>query len=574
MALRQLMVAREMQTLRAEQDKLTEALTGITERRTAWKAREANAEKALEEITDESTAEERAAFDAEADEIEAEDKQITADEEGNSTRSGEIATRLAELQAELDELNKRGSEKPKTAEKTGAKPEVKEVKIEHQREGEKMELRERIRPLMQDEEMQTFVKNFRAAKSGNLANADLTIPTVSLPILRELTNNYSKLLRFVRTENLKGDSKQNVPGNAPEAVWTDTIGRINLVDASLNQIPTSGHKLAAALAIPNPYLEDSDLDLAAYLLDQLGQANGLGWDKAILYGTGVNCPLGIATRLAFTSAPDWWTGPYPTFTDLHSTHVGYLSSASVHGIDLFKEIAYVLDSAEEKYVSASGGQFWAMNKATRRKLRMEMLSINAPGSIMTPIGNEMPAVGGTIVELPFVPDNVIIGGYGTQYLAVMRKSFHTKSSTDVRFLEDQTVFAGISRGDGFPVAGEGFAMFTLATSSGATSVPFAEDKANPDDAYLTALSGTGLTLSPTFDKETLNYTASVASTVSSTTITATPRTRGTVESIKVGTTEAVSGVCSLSTGVNVITIAVKYGQATQNYTITVTKAGS
>lgn len=573
MALRQLMIAREMQTLRAEQDKLTEALTGITERRTAWKAREANAEKALEEINDESTAEERAAFDAEAAEIDAEDKQITADEEANTTRSGEIATRLAELQTELDELNKRGTEKPKTAEKSGAKPGEK-PKETYQREGEKMEIRDRVHALMQDESMQKFVTDVRAAKAGNVSNAELTIPTVMLPLLRELTNKYSKLLKYVRSMEIKGDAKQNILGSAPEAVWTDTVGRINLVEMNFLQIPMSGHKLGAAIAIPNPYLEDSDEDLAVIIVDQLGQANGLGWDKAIVYGTGVNCPMGIATRLALTSEPDWWGDNYPTFTDLHTSNIGYLSGADVHGVNLFTEMATTLGKAKEVYAAAGGGKFWAMNSGTYAKLQMELIAMNAAGSLITPINAQMPVIGGAFETLEFIPDNVIIGGYGSQYLAVIRKGLRTRSSTDVRFLEDQTVFAGTSRGDGFPVAGEGFAMFTLATSSGATSVAFAEDKANPDDAYLTALSGTGLTLSPEFDKGTLNYTASVASSVASTTITATPRTRGTVESIKVGTTEAVSGVCSLSAGVNVITIKVKYGQATQNYTITVTKAGS
>lgn len=570
MALKQLMIAREMQSLRAEQDKLTEALTGINERRTAWKAREANAEKALEEINDESTAEERAAFDAEAAEIEAEDKQITVDEEANTTRGGEIATRLAELQAELDELNKRGSEKPKTAEKTGAKPEEKPKEIYH-REGEKMEIRDRVHALMQDESMQKFVADVRAAKAGNISNVELTIPTVMLPLLWEVTNKYSKLLKYVRRVELKGEAQQNIPGSAPEAVWTETVGRINLVDMNIMQIPMSGHKLGAAIAIPNPYLEDSDDDLAVIIVDQLGQANGIGWDKGIVYGTGVNCPLGIATRLAMTSKPDWWGDLRPEFTDLHTSNIGYLSGASVHGVNLFVEAATTLGKAKEVYV-ANGGQFWAMNSATRAKLRLEMIAMNAAGALVTPINEQMPVIGGAFETLEFIPDNVIIGGYGSQYLAVIRKGLRTRSSTDVRFLEDQTVFAGTSRGDGFPVAGEGFAMFTLATESGATSVPFAEDKANPEDAYLTALSGTGLTLSPTFDKETLNYTASVAAAVSSTTITATPRTRGTVESIKVGTTEAVSGVCSLSAGVNVITIKVKYGQATQDYTITVTKA--
>jgi hypothetical protein len=129
---------------------------------------------------------------------------------------------------------------------------------------------------------------------------------------------------------------------------------------------------------------------------------------------------------------------------------------------------------------------------------------------------------------------------------------------------------------GAPVIGEGFAMFTLATSSGSTSLTFAVDEATPEDSWLTALSlkagESDVTISPTFDKDTFSYTASVANAVESVTVTAVARTYGSVKSIKVGTTAATAGACALAVGANTITVVAKYGTSERTYTVVVTRA--
>ena len=99
------------------------------------------------------------------------------------------------------------------------------------------------------------------------------------------------------------------------------------------------------------------------------------------------------------------------------------------------------------------------------------------------------------------------------------------------------------------------------------------------DAWLTALNvkngDNTVTLTPTFDKDTLSYTASVANAVSSVNVTATARTRGKVGAIKVGGTAAgTGGACSLETGANTITVEAIYGSSKRTYTVVVTRAAS
>lgn len=84
---------------------------------------------------------------------------------------------------------------------------------------------------------------------------------------------------------------------------------------------------------------------------------------------------------------------------------------------------------------------------------------------------------------------------------------------------------------------------------------------------LTALTISSGTLSPAFDTDTSEYTASVANSVTSITVTATARDSG--------ATVSVSGNDSLDVGDNDVTVSItKSGSPDMSYTITVTRAAS
>lgn len=473
MALRQLLIGRQLAELRAEREKLTEAAAEIAGRRSAWEERERQAEAALAEMTDETTAEERAAFDAEAAEIEAENQTITADEEANATRSGEVDAKITELEGELAEINSRGTARPDPAPRNEERGNNEMPEI---RDAERMELREIVR----NDEVKNFLADFRArfASKRAVTNATYTIPTLMMPLIANATDRYSKLLKHVRRQSLKGDGQVNVIADAPEAVWTDTIGKLNELVAGFYQFQTAGNKLGGYIPVSNPYIEDSDENLAAIIVDLLGQANGYASDKAILYGTGTKMPIGIVTRLAASAQPTWWQTRMPAFTDLHSTHIGKVSAASVTGVALFQQMAAVLGLAEGKYATGGGSKFWAMNTATWLKLQIALMGINADGALVTAAQTTMPFLGGAVEILDFVPADNIVGGEGSQYLWVDRKSVEIDASEHVQFIDDNTVFRVRSRADGMPISGEGFAAFSLSTTAVTTSVNFAADTAN------------------------------------------------------------------------------------------------
>ena len=474
MALRQLMIGQRMAALRQEREALVTAMEELRTRRTAWEEREARAVAAFNELNENSTDEERAAFETESNEIETERQALEADETANTTRTGEIDNELRDLEAELEELNKRGKPQQK-------KP---ASHVNHTERGVHTmnEFETRVHQMVQNsEEVRSFLGNLRAMRAGNtgsISGAELTIPAVMLPSIREATDRNSVLVKHVNRQRVAGEGSMNILGAVPEAIWTETVGKINEVMFAINQVRVSGSKLGAYISVPNPWLEDSDENLAAIVIDYLGQANGYALDKAILYGTGANMPVGIVTRLAAASQPTWWQNTAPTFTNLSATHVGKASAEGMEGVELFKEAFAILGKPKAKYTGGTGSKFWAMNESTYAALKSALMSINASGAVVTGAARTMPIIGGAVEFLDFIPDGDIIGGVGSQYILAERAGLRVAPSEHVKFLDDHTVFRSTSRWDGRPVSGEGFAAFNINGAAVTTSRTFAEDVAN------------------------------------------------------------------------------------------------
>ncbi len=144
--------------------------------------------------------------------------------------------------------------------------------------------------------------------------------------------------------------------------------------------------------------------------------------------------------------------------------------------EFFAELVLYLGVAKPNY--STGGTFWAMNRQTRMKLLSKAITFNAAGAVVAGLNGTMPVEGGDIVELPFIPNNDIIGGYGELYLLAERAGASLAVSEHAKFIEDQTVFRGTARYDGKPVFGEGFVIVNIANTDPITTVTFASDTAN------------------------------------------------------------------------------------------------
>lgn len=318
-------------------------------------------------------------------------------------------------------------------------------------------------------EVRSCIKEKRA-----LTNAGLLVTDTFLGIIRENVINYSKLYRHCFVRNLKGAGKLAVMGTVPEAIWTACCGILNEIDLTFSQVQVDCNKVAAFIPVCNATLEDSDIALAAEIIQALLISLGKGLDKAILFGTGSGMPLGVYTRLAQTSQPAGYPANAPAWVDLHTSNMFTIAN-SVTGVSLFQTI--MLDAAVMSGKYSRENITWVMNETTYKYLKAQGMNVNAAGAIVSAVEGEMPAVGGTIEVLDFVPNYEIIAGYFDLYLLADRQGMRVESTELARYVEDETIFRAKGRYDGLPVIANAFAVFAI-NSASLQSVSFDVDLAN------------------------------------------------------------------------------------------------
>lgn len=483
MALKQVVLSRRIADQRAALAPLKEKRDALAQRRAGMETREAELEAAVNEITDETSQEDRDALDAEISAFETETEALKQEEQANADAIAGIESAIEALQGELDEINRKAE--PPANPNPQAPAETEERSMNHMEKRINipgMTLRERVAGIATREDVKDFATRMRGliGQKRAVSGAEVTIPEVVLPMIRELVETSSKLLKYVNLQRVTGKLRQTIMATIPEAVWTEMCGRLNELDLGVNDAEVDGYKVGSFVAICNALKEDNDVELVTQIIFAMGRAEALAVDKAILYGTGTKMPLGIVPRLAQTEAPSDARDTDRPWIDLHSTNIVKITAANSTGIKLFQSIMQAFGKAKKKY--GADGKFFAMNENTHMTLTSEALSINAAGAIVSGVNGTMPVIGGDIVELDFLPDNVIIAGYGSNYLMAERAGRVVAQSEEARFIEDQTVFKCTARYDGEPVIPESFVAIGINNTDVPASVTFRGDGANEPDA--------------------------------------------------------------------------------------------
>lgn len=467
MALRVIMLRKKLTAKQAELDALREAAAGFAQR-------EAELEAAINEA---ATDEEREAVEAEVSAFEADQ---SANDEAVSTAEAEIS----ELETQINEAEQRARQARDAAH--GAAGETKTRKDgcpmstpETRTKFFNMTVAQRD-AFFAREDVSGFLARLRdfGAQQRGVSGAELGIPIVILDLLRDNMERYSKLVSFVRLRQVKGKARQNVVGKIPEGVWTEAVNvTLNELALAFTQVEVDGFKIGGYIAIDNAYLaDDSNLQLGATIIDALGQAIGYGLDKAIVYGTGAKMPVGFMTRLAASSQPAWWGDNQGDFTDLHEANIKKLDIDSKTGAEFFASLTTALGIAKPNY--SNGQAIWLMSRATHMHLLSKALAFDAAASLVAGINDTMPVVGGRIIELEFIPDNEIVGGFMDLYLLVEREGAAIGSSDIPLYLQDKTVYKATARYDGKPIIGEGFVAVSFDNTAVTTAATFAPDSAN------------------------------------------------------------------------------------------------
>lgn len=447
------------------------ALEALRAKDSEFQTREAELEAAINEVED--------------------DEQRNAVEEEVTSFEADKAQHDADKKALEDEI--RGLEEELASEEAGQETEPAPATnpvINNERKDVTMNTRNKIFRKMSVQERDAFaaredVKEYLAhvrsciKEKRALSNVGLTIPTVMLGILRENVMEYSKLYKHVDVRPISGEGRELVQGTVGEAIWTECCANLNELNLGFNDFEVDCFMVGGFYAVCNANIEDSDIDLAASLLDAMAQAIGLALDKAILFGrnsdSNMKMPKGIVTRLVETSQPAGYPATARPWADLHTSNVKTIAN-TYHGKDLFAQILLNAAAAKGKY--ARGGKVWVMNETTYTFLMAEAVSIDANGAIVSGVNGTMPVLGGVIEVLDFIPDYVIVGGYFDLYLMAERAGQQFASSEHVRFLQNQTVFKGTARYDGGPVIAEAFVAIGVNGTTPSAIMTFAADEAN------------------------------------------------------------------------------------------------
>lgn len=554
MALKALMLRKKIDLKKKERSALDDQLKALEKR-----------EAALEDdINEVNTEEEEQAVQESVD-------QLIEEKEKLEETVDALDTAIKELEDELEALEEAQNAEPPASEPTpAAESGERSKKIMNTHERSHAQARALVfggmtraeqTEMIQRDDVKAFLASVRDAMQSkstkrSINNIGLTIPEVFLGLLRQNVILSSKLYKHVTVSNISGEGRILVAGDVPEAVWTECCANLNELDMTFYQDSFGCWKLGGYFVVCNANLEDSDLDLAAEVLSTLAQSLGFTDDKTILFGTGVNMPQGIITRLAQTSQPAGYAPTARPWVDLHTTNIKTIADTYT-GLALFQQLVLGAGAAKNKY--SRGEKVWVMNEFTYNFLMAQAMSIDASGAVTSGINGTMPVIGGAIEILPdsIMPDYNILMGYYDLYRLVERAGEKFASSEEYFFLSDQTVFKATVRWDGKPIIAEGFVLFGINGTTPSTTVTFKGDGANEPTAVLlpataTVAVGAKLQLRPTVLPYGVNTTFTFAS--------------GTVGKATVSATGEVTGV---ATGSSVITVTTDNGLTAQ-CTVTVT----
>ena len=558
MALRAMKLRKDIESNKAR-------LAALREKTAELETREAEIEAAIEEAeTEEDKTAVSEAIDAFEAEKEAHDKEVS-----------ELENTIAQQERELEEIERN---EPKPQPQPPQKGEKRDMNVTVNIRSLPMNMRafdalpmEQRRQIVESDEVRSFLSEIRTMgrQKRAIQGAELTIPVFFLDLISENMYRYSKLINRVRVRNVGGEARQTIAGTVPEAVWTEMCGAINELSFVFNQVTLDGFKVAGFIPVCNSLLEDSDINLASAIVEMLSEAIGLAKDKAILYGKGAasKMPLGIVTRLAQTAAPSDHPANAPAWVDLHTSNIIKIED-ELTGAAFWAALMQATGNTYTNY--SRGTQFWAMNSKTYSLLKSKVITFTSNGDIAANIFGTLPIINGDIDILEFIPDGDIIGGYGDLYLWAQRGGMTIESSTEVQFIQDNTVFKGKERADGQPVIPGAFVAININGNEVTTTMTFAADKAN--DAKLQDMAISGLTLAPTFDPDTFAYTSTATGANGKVEVTA-AQADAQIAIEYNGKNVRNGGTITFATGTFPLTVTVTKGNAVRVYSVAITKAG-
>lgn len=430
MALKQILLARKIE----QRKSLLEELTTKDE---DFATRSSNLENAIEEAESDED------ISAVEEEVEKLDEEKTEHEEKKATLEGEIN----ELEDELSELNENAPNIKDNENRSKAPTNnIRHTEGESRMKVNKYETRSQMLDRLNVEEVRDFYSKVSEAALNKraLTETNLLIPEQVINMIQTRLGDYSTLYREVTVQTLNGTARIIMDGAIPEAIWTEMCDPVEELATSFSQTELDGFKVGGYIPVCNAVLEDSMINLANFIEERLAMAIAKSLDKAILIGEGSSSkqPTGIVTALAVGGQESRNTDSDGQLGDI----VGNMA---------------LLDTGEDG--AAIGEVIAVMKRSTYyAKLAPQTFLPTADGRLVVQTAQSPRLPDGTrIVFSQYAPENTIVMGDFKKYLLGERAGVKLAVSTDVRFIQDQTVFKGTARYDGKPIYNDAFVVITI-----------------------------------------------------------------------------------------------------------------
>ena len=245
--------------------------------------------------------------------------------------------------------------------------------------------------------------------------------------------------------------------------------------------------------------------------------------------------------------------------------------------DTTKEFA-ASDATNVQGMWSNGRVLWAANRADGSDQGNRVLAYRMPvsaSSVATLSALSLSGVTLTPVFASGTPAYTALVGHGVTETTVAATASDANASVEVKFNgvvdQDGVVPLGVGSGNVITV------VVTAQDGQSTQTYTVTVTRAGSSDATLSALSLSGVTLTPVFASGTAAYTALVANTVKETTVTASASDANASVEVKLNGVVDQDDVVGLVVGSgNVIAVVVtaQDGVTSQTYTVTVTRAGS
>ncbi|MCM3241323.1 phage major capsid protein [Cytobacillus oceanisediminis] len=428
MALKQLMLAKKIEQRKS-------LLAELTKKEEGFATRSAQLETAISEANEE-------------DEIKTVEEEIEKHEQekaDHSEQKSKLEGEIAELEGELEELN---NQAPDNTQRSAATPKPKKsisAEGEERMKVNKYETRSQMLDRLNQEEVREFYSKVSQAALDKraIANTDIVIPESVINMIQTRLGDYSTLYREVTVQQLNGTARIIMDGAIPEAIWTEMCDPVQELATSFSQTELDGFKVGGFIPVCNAVLEDSMIGLANFIEERLAMAIGKAIDKAILSGAGSASkqPLGVINAL---------TG----VTERNVTSDFTLK-------DIVGNMALIDDGEDGVPV---GEVIAVMKRSTYySRIAPQTFQSTSDGRLVIQ-GTQSPRLpdGTRVVFSQYAPADTIVMGDFKKYLLGERKGVQLAVSTDVRFIQDETVFKGTARYDGKPIYNDYFVVITYA----------------------------------------------------------------------------------------------------------------